>query len=563
MNVNCVKSLYFRLLVLLISLLVFIPDIYCEETGVRAMLSNPDATVETVALYNYLQGLTHSRRDDRKLIVGHWTGASFRPGVSEFPFNMGEVLEMRRQSGKWIGMIDAWICPGSFGNDGRADLKNDPIEDCMWYDQMLTDYQIWWRNGGICHVDASFFAPLKNRYWLRFEKKITKKIDYDNIFIKGTGENRLWIQMCDRISEFFLALQEKNIPVIFRPFTEAYISHFWYSNGRMGGERFKKLYIQLYNYLTETKGCNNIIWDFQGDQSSSHYPGDEYVDILTTKSDYVTWASCCNQCIEYNSAGKVVGNAELGDYGINDKVELAKRRLWNDWIGITRNKCPDMAFYITWDRKWGPVKRLNADGNYSDYDTEYNLVINNPYVITRDEIDVTPKAPLLPYENNFDDLNEEFITFGGEWYVTSGKLMPKNKKVSSAVYFGNTDWADYRLTTNFEWSGNGSVAVRGRCAASDIFYQAEVINSHLVLSKCFNGKLTELARVPFGPGRNDNIKVDLSFNCDNIDVEAVCSSGKKVSMSAVDATIPVGCAGLSASDSNPGFEYIKVYSCIR
>lgn len=500
-------------------------------------LTNKNATLETKDLYEYMWNLGQSTSQTNKLISGHWLGASFYPNRSDYPFNMGEVTEIRRHSGKWVGMIDAWICPGEFGK-----MKGfDPIKDGMWYDHMIADYDLWWRNGGICHIDASFFAPLADEYWWRFEKKVTKQVNNENIFVEGTGENRRWIEMCDKMSEFFLALQQRDIPVIFRPFTEAYIAHFWYSNKRLGNENFKKLYRQLYDYLTVTKGCNNIIWDFQGELSSPHYPGDAYVDLLTAKSDYVTWASCCNQCIAPKS-GKVVGNGELGDYGKNAKVKPEDERPWESWIEKTKEVCREMTFYTVWDRVWGPVKKIDEKGTYPSYDMEYNAAINNPYVITRDEIECTPKAPALPYMTKCDVTKDDAVRF--------------SFKESVVALYGNTDWENYTAQTAFKQSVTGVRGVIGRATSVTIYYAAKIGDGKFTLEKCFNGQTYKLAETPFKAPRNAEIVLSVTFDGSKITTTAEYGSEKK-SLSATDESIPVGCAGVYSDRCSAEFSYLK------
>lgn len=46
---------------------------------------------------------------------------------------------------------------------------------------------------------------------------------------------------------------------------------------------FKTVWIDLFNYMTNTKNLHNLLWIYAPDQSASnpsmYYPGDKYVDI--------------------------------------------------------------------------------------------------------------------------------------------------------------------------------------------------------------------------------------------------------------------------------------------
>lgn len=65
--------------------------------------------------------------------------------------------------------------------------------------------------------------------------------------------------------------------MLFRPLHEASGGWFWW--GAAGPDAYKKLYIAIYEKLTNEYGLNNLIWVWNG-QDADWYPGDEYVDII-------------------------------------------------------------------------------------------------------------------------------------------------------------------------------------------------------------------------------------------------------------------------------------------
>ncbi len=79
------------------------------------------------------------------------------------------------------------------------------------------------------------------------------------------------------IAEQLKKLEEAGVPVIWRPLHEGSGGWFWW--GAKGSDAYKKLWVYLYNELTNTYDCNNLIWVYNG-QSADWYPGDEYVDIV-------------------------------------------------------------------------------------------------------------------------------------------------------------------------------------------------------------------------------------------------------------------------------------------
>lgn len=53
--------------------------------------------------------------------------------------------------------------------------------------------------------------------------------------------------------------EEAGVPVLWRPLHESSGGWFWW--GAKGAEPFRQLWIYLYNELTCTYGCNNLIWN--------------------------------------------------------------------------------------------------------------------------------------------------------------------------------------------------------------------------------------------------------------------------------------------------------------
>ena len=533
-----------------------------KEKSAGNVPCNKDITQPAAELYRYLLDLSLSKAQQEQLIAGHWLGASFRKGVADYRFNMGEVVEIRRRSGKWIGMIDGWICPGEFGHKGK---KADPIGDCMHYDDMLIDYTLWWKNGGIVHVDASFFSPFDGYFDKRYGGRGNAPIitNIDNILTPGTSEFAQWRKLCDRMVVFFKALEDRDIPVIFRPFTEAYLgTGFWYAYRRIGPEKFGRLYRDLYDYLTHDKKCNNILWDFQGDKHYPHYPGDEYVDVLTADSDYVSWNSCCYHNVDPKS-NKPSGNAELGDFGEGPygKSDFSKtpekKKSWMSWIEWAKKDAPNLSFYTVWDRNWSPVKKPDADFRYPNFDAEYITVMNDPYLITRDKITVTPKGASLPYRYAYRPGNFDLTPGYGSWSVTEKGIACSASDALSTIYIGNMDWTDYAIGTEVKIPVKGYAGIIGRGVSSDIYYSVEVSANEMALYRNFVGVRQRLASVTLSAGKNDAAALSVSFAGAAIKAEAKIG-GKSYRCDANDDSIAAGCAGLVSYFGNPAVTRFEV-----
>ncbi|MBQ2930676.1 MAG: beta-mannosidase [Clostridia bacterium] len=209
------------------------------------------------------------------------------------------------------------------------------------------------------------------RWWGAF---YTKNVTFDiEAVMNGTdpvGKEHLDKDIAG-IAEQLLRLQEKDIPVLWRPLHEASGGWFWW--GAKGAEPCKQLWIYLYDQLTNVYGCNNLIWVWNG-QSPDWYPGDQYVDIIgediyADNHAYGAQNSKFIELLDYSSTNKIIALTENGVlFDIDNVISTNARWAWfNTWSGdfVQRN------------------------GKYSEVYTEaeiLNKTYNSEYVITLDEL---------------------------------------------------------------------------------------------------------------------------------------------------------------------------------
>lgn len=151
-------------------------------------------------------------------------------------------------------------------------------------------------------------------------------------------------------------LEKAGVPVIWRPLHEASGGWFWW--GAQGPDAYKKLWKYLYKELTNTYGCNNLIWVYNG-QSADWYPGDEYVDIVGEdiypgNHVYDPQVSRFKQAINYGSKTKITALTENGCiFDIDSAVNI--NALW------------------CWFMTWGNEFTVNGS-NYSEKYTEKSVI---------------------------------------------------------------------------------------------------------------------------------------------------------------------------------------------
>src|SRR5207302_5228357 len=96
--------------------------------------------------------------------------------------------------------------------------------------------------------------------------------------------------------------------LIWAPFHEVQPNGwFWWSKGT--GAQYIALWKYMFNYLTSTRGLNNLIWllPFSGSPSSAYYPGKALVDLAGPD----TYATNQPFTSNYNAARAIAGSSIL------------------------------------------------------------------------------------------------------------------------------------------------------------------------------------------------------------------------------------------------------------
>lgn len=171
-------------------------------------------------------------------------------------------------------------------------LKNSP---CNWIDYSdISALENWFSNGGIIGACWHWKVPAYENAGLDTYTFNAGKTSFkvSNIFIEGTWEKKTADADLEKIASYLKLLQNKKIPVLWRPLHEAagntyteYHSGAWFWWGKEGGEQYVKLWRYMFDFF-KSKGINNLIWIWTTQTSSlsdsdyAFYPGDEFVDIV-------------------------------------------------------------------------------------------------------------------------------------------------------------------------------------------------------------------------------------------------------------------------------------------
>ncbi len=304
-----------------------------EEEFVTAYrkLTNPNATIEAVKLYDYINGVYHNG------IISGQQESTWK-GSDQYEFDY-----IYEHTGKYPAMRGL-----DYMNDDFAGV-NARAKD-------------WHERGGIvtiCWHCGYDFSGSWN------ESMKTEISDWDAALTEGTPEYEVLISGMDKAADALKELQAANIPVLWRPFHELDGAWFWWGKG--GAENFKKLWILMYDRYTNYHGLNNLIWVLgysgNGRGYDEWYPGDAYVDIAGADS--------------YND-------------GANGKLYVLVSRVVPEDMPICFHECgrvptveqlhekdTDWVWFMTWH-----TDHITGSNDVNDL----NEIFNDEYVITLDEL---------------------------------------------------------------------------------------------------------------------------------------------------------------------------------
>jgi len=237
--------------------------------------------------------------------------------------------------------------------------------------QIMTNEAITqWNNGALVHLMWHACNPARQEPCAYDTTGVLSTMtdqQWSDLLTPGTTINTEWKSMIDEVCVYLQQLKDKNIEVLWRPLHEMNQSSFWWG-GRPGPNGTAKLYQQMHDYMTITKGLTNLIWiwDLQdfgtlSDDVNAYNPGAAYWDIAALDvydgSGYTT--------AKYNTmvgvaAGKpiAIGECEV----LPTDAQLLAQPKW--------------TFFMSWSE-------LTFQGNTT---AQLKALYNSPNVVTLDKM---------------------------------------------------------------------------------------------------------------------------------------------------------------------------------
>lgn len=323
---------------------------------------NPNATDAAKTVLAYLGDLTLDKASG--IISGQNCGHGNEIAVGSYN-SFFEALHT--QTGQYPGMI---------GIDYEY-MREFSIDELKAANTVLKDH---WNHGGWVTINWSPDNPWGTSNNLDDIRTKYPGTDLNLLITPGSPVYAKWMEKLDRIATALQDLRDAGVVVLWRPMQEMNGSWFWWGKVNIGPEKhdaYIAVWRHMYNYFTNEKGLNNLLWVFSPNVSQSFssfpYPGNDVVDVIggTEYSNTVS-LSGYQDYLAYN---KPVGIAECGPSEFED---LVINGTFDDrlYASSFRNNYPAVAYWVTW-HSWPGVKMAIVDNQNA------SSLMNNSYLINR------------------------------------------------------------------------------------------------------------------------------------------------------------------------------------
>lgn len=252
------------------------------------------------------------------------------------------------------------------------------------------DVEAWWQNNGLIAAGWHWNMPANEAAIDNTSgytctpgsgttgQNATTMVTPTLVMTEGTWANKIAKEDLDKMVELLLLLQDKGIPVIWRPLHEASGNTYgqwagggaWFWWGIEGAEKYKALWRYMYDHF-HNAGVNNLIWVWtsQNNGDTDWYPGDAYVDIIG--QDIYNQGAASNAAdflkLQATYPKKMVTLSECGNVGqISDQWKQGAR--WSYFM------------------PWYQYNATTLDGHQHANTAWWQDAMKQPYVISRDKL---------------------------------------------------------------------------------------------------------------------------------------------------------------------------------
>ena len=325
-----------------------------STSTLKQSLTTPNPSTQAVNLYNLLL-----ENYGKKTISGAHASDSWNTNEADWIY-------------KHTGKYPALTCV-DYGH------LQSSVAGASWIDySQISFLESWWNSNGIVAANWHWNVPKSGQSGDMAFYTSDTSFDISQAVVSGTWQNTLILKDIDDLADYLKLLQQKNIPILWRPLHEAAGGWFWW--GAKGADAYVKMWQLLYDRLVNTHGLNNLIWVWTTEGGDAQwYPGDAYVDIvgrdMYNKTDVTT-------CLgEFNTAQNSYTNCMVALSECGDVAQIPSQ--WEQ--GAT----------WSWFMPWYDYDRTN-DKTSTEFDKTtphkhadiawWQSAFAQSYVLTRDQM---------------------------------------------------------------------------------------------------------------------------------------------------------------------------------
>lgn len=172
--------------------------------------------------------------------------------------------------------------------------------------------------------------------------------EWKALLTPGSEVHRHWQSQVDVIAELLKRIQNENIPVLWRPYHEMNGDWFWWG-AKTGEYGYARLYRQLYDYLTQEHGLNNLLWVWNANEPNAKaglyvdfYPGSDVVDVLATDVYGAKYDQAAYEELVALAGDRLVALGEIGEVPTPELLKAQRRYVWfMIWGGFLKENKPE------------------------------------------------------------------------------------------------------------------------------------------------------------------------------------------------------------------------------
>lgn len=359
--------------------------------------ANPNANASTRAVLRWL-ALLPSQTDGRHLAVGQQIS------------DLGSTTEYAEQIDGLATLTGKYPAILSMAIEPPFDRFGIPLQIDVAESRALA----YWQAGGIPLLKWAVYNP-----WTIKNGNDQTKVDIlglidpagsdSSVRAQNQAAHDTLLSWMTQVGDALERLQSQGVVVMFRHMSEMNGGWFWW--GHREFLEYQALWIYFYDYFTQTRGLNNLIWVYESASqehapsfvgagstaSDYYYPGDDRVDAMCHNLYSGDWVLPWDGNRIHAQYPKIYGIPQAGPDHAN------RTGFFDNLIYLNRSKAalPRSSFFIVWNSFNGtdPATGVSSEQRIAIVDNKNaGILMNHAEIVTRDTVawaaTVTP--PSIP-----------------------------------------------------------------------------------------------------------------------------------------------------------------------